>query len=134
MAKRKNRPTRERQQMLSQNQINMTNEANYIIERAVESDTRVVSVGPLVFFSTETGDAWILDPSESLALSLAQARERQTFDIIETITQFAVDWQANFQIEDDKFIVFEKDGQTRTIIGYPIRELKRYIRRALRSK
>ncbi len=134
MAKRKNRPTRERQQILNQKQINMTNEANYVIERALESDTRVVSVGPLVFFSTETGDAWILDPSESLAMCLARAGERQTFEIIETPTRFAVNWQANFQIEDDKFIVFEKDGQTRTIIGYPLRELKRYIRRALRSK
>ncbi len=134
MAKRKKGPPRERQQILSQGQINMTKEANYIIERAQESDTRIVSIGPLVFFSTETGDAWILDPSESLALCLARAGERQTFDIIETPTQFAVDWQANFQIEDDQFIVFEKDGQTRAIMGYPIRELKRYIRRTLRSK
>ncbi|MCP4367832.1 MAG: hypothetical protein GY797_06935 [Deltaproteobacteria bacterium] len=134
MAKRKKGPPRERQQILSQGQINMTKEANYIIERAQESDTRIVSIGSLVFFSTETGDAWILDPSESLALCLARAGERQTFDIIETPTQFAVDWQANFQIEDDQFIVFEKDGQTRAIMGYPIRELKRYIRRTLRSK
>ena len=134
MAKRKNRPPRERKQILSQGQINMTNEANYVIERAQESDTRVVSIGPLVFFSTETGDAWVLDPADSLALCLARAGERQSFTINETPTQFAIDWQANFQIEDDQFIVFEKDGQTRTIIGYPIRELKRYIRRALRSK
>ena len=96
MAKRKNRPPRKRQQILSQAQINMTNEANYVIERAQESDTRVVSISPLVFFSTETGDAWVLDPSENLALCLARAGERQTFEIIETATQFAVNWQANF--------------------------------------
>ena len=134
MAKRKKRPPRERQQMLNQSQINITTEANYIIERAQESDTRVVSIGPLVFFSTETGDAWLLDPLDSLALCLARDSERHPFTINETATQFAIDWQVNFQIEGDQFIVFEKSGQTRAIIGYPIRELKRYIRRALRSK
>jgi hypothetical protein len=134
MAKRKKRPPRERQQMLSQAQINITNEANYIIERAQESDTRVVSIGSLVFFSTETGDAWVLDPADSLALCLARDSERQPFTINETATQFAIDWQANYQIEGDQFVVFEKSGQSRAIIGYPVRELKRYIRRALRSK
>jgi hypothetical protein len=112
----------------------MTNEANYIIERAQKSDMRVVSIGPLVFFSTETGDAWVLDPADSLALCLARAGERQSFTINETATQFAIDWQANYQIEGDQFIVLEKSGQTRAIIGYPIRELKRSIRRSLRSK
>jgi hypothetical protein len=134
MAKRKKRPPRERQQILSQPQINITNEANYIIERAQEYDGRVVSLGPLVFFSTETGDAWVLDPADSLALCLARDGERQSFTITETATQFAIDWQANYQIEGNQFMVLEKSGQTRTIIGYPLREIKRYIRQVMRRK
>jgi hypothetical protein len=134
MAKRKKRLSREQRQILSQPKINITNEVNYIIERAKEGDTRIVSLVSLIFFSTETGDAWLLDPSESLALCLARTGDRQIFTIIETATQCAIDWQANYQIDDDQFIIFEKSGQTRTVTGYPLRELNRYIRRALRSK
>jgi hypothetical protein len=31
-----------------------------------------VTVGPLVLFSTETGDAWLLDPADHLAARLAR--------------------------------------------------------------
>ena len=133
MAKRKQRPPRERRQLLSPPQINMTNEANYIIECAQKNDARVVSLGMLIFFSTAAGDAWVLDPSESLAMCLARAGERQPFEIIETATQCAINWQAHFQIEADQFLVFEKDGQTQASSGYPTRELNRHIRRALRG-
>ena len=134
MAKRKKRALRERRQILSQPRVNITGEANYIIERAQEHQARLVSLGPLIFFSTETGDAWVLDPADSLALCLARNGERQAFTITETTTQFAIDWQANYQIEGNQFIVFEKSGQTRTIAGYPLREIKRYIQRVMRRK
>jgi hypothetical protein len=134
MAKRKKRAPRERRQIVSQPQTNITGEANYIIERAQAYEARLVSLGPLIFFSTETGDAWVLDPADSLALCLARNGERQAFTITETTTQFAIDWQTNYQIEGEQFIIFEKSGQTRTIIGYPLREIKRYIQRVMRRK
>ena len=134
MAKRKNRPPKERRQILSQPQINITGEANYIIERAEAYDARIVGLGPLVFFSTATGDAWVLDPADNLALCLARDGERQPFNISETASQFAIDWQANYQIEGEKFIILERSGQARSIIGYPLRELDRHIRRAMRRK
>jgi hypothetical protein len=128
MAKQKNRPPRERRQILSQPQINIAAEVNHIIERAAERNARIVSLGPLVFFATATGDAWVLDPGDSLALCLAREGIRQSFDITETVSQFASDWQANYKIEGEQFIVFERSGQTHSIFGYPIRELQRSIR------
>jgi hypothetical protein len=43
-----------------------------------------------------------------------------------------IDWQANYKIEGEQFIVLERSGQTRSIFGYPIRELQRSIRRVSR--
>ena len=40
----------------------LAEEIDYIQSRAAERDGRLVTVGPLVLFSTETGDAWLLDP------------------------------------------------------------------------
>lgn len=134
MAKRKKRPPRKRRQILNQPQISITGEADYIIKQAGERDTRIVGLGPLVFFSTETGDAWVLDPLDNLALCLARDGERQPFDIAETASQFAIDWQANYQIDGEQFVVFEWSGQIRSISGYPVRELKQVIRRTVRRK
>jgi len=134
MAKRKKRPPRERRQILSQPQINITQEANHVIECAQTYEARVVSLGPLIFFSTVTGDAWVLDPADSLALCLVRDGERQSFSITENAYQFAIDWQANYQIEGEQFILFEKSGQTRSIIGYPLREIKRHLQRVMRRK
>jgi hypothetical protein len=130
MAKRKKRPPKPKQQVLSRPQINITGEVSYIIERAQQRDARVVSLASLVFFSTDTGDAWMLDPADNFALCLARDGQPQPFTITETASQFAIEWQATYQIDGDLFVVLEHSGQSRSITGYPIRELKRFIRRA----
>jgi hypothetical protein len=51
--------------------FHLADEVRYIQRRAARHDGRIVSIGQLVLFSTETGDAWLLDPSEQLAAQLA---------------------------------------------------------------
>ena len=46
--------------------MRVTQEAQYIVRRAREHDARVVTLGQLVFFSTDSGDAWLLDPEDAL--------------------------------------------------------------------
>lgn len=48
-------------------ELQVRREADYIVERALRGEGRVVSIGPLVLFSTATGDAWMLDPADGLA-------------------------------------------------------------------
>src|SRR5262249_14288993 len=57
---------------LAGKKLRLAQEIKYIHQRAAEYDARFVTVGPLLFFSTETGDAWILDPSDQLAARLAR--------------------------------------------------------------
>jgi hypothetical protein len=49
----------------------LADEIGYIQRRAAEHDGRWVTVGPLALFSTETGDAWLLDPADHLAVRVA---------------------------------------------------------------
>ena len=37
----------------------------------LDVDPDIVNIGPLVLFSTQTGDAWILDPADRLVARLA---------------------------------------------------------------
>src|SRR5690242_19227483 len=50
----------------------LAKEVASIQRRAAEHDGCLVTIGPLVLFSTETGDAWMLDPSDRLAARLAR--------------------------------------------------------------
>jgi hypothetical protein len=98
-------------------------EAKYIIQRAQEYHSRVVTLGSLVFFSTYTGDAWILDPEDGLALCLARDGDKESYDISETSTSFIIEWNVGYRIDGNAFIVLERSGLTRTIIGYPVAEI-----------
>jgi hypothetical protein len=62
----------------------LAKEIKYIQRRAAEHDGRLVTVGPLVLFSTQSGDAWVLDPSDQLAARLARDGDPEPIDLEET--------------------------------------------------
>ena len=111
-------------------EVSITGEADYIVARAIAEDARVVSLGPLVFFSTATGDAWVLDAEDNLALQLAAAGTRLPFAITETRERFAIEWAGTFEIEGDLMTFTDKAGRVRTIIGYATREIAAALARA----
>ena len=113
----------------SRTELSIRDEFRYIVARAQEHDARIVGVGGLVFFSTETGDAWALDPEDDLAACLAQGGEPQEVSMLETKSQFAIDWPARFVIDEDAFTVLEPPGRLRTILGYPTREITAHCKR-----
>ena len=121
--RKKSKISQPKKKKLNREQISITGESNYILNRAQNYESRVVSLGSLIFFSTETGDAWMLDYKDGLALCLAKVGEKQPFRIVETPEKFAIEWNVNYRIEGDKFVVVQKSGQVRTILGYPTEEI-----------
>jgi hypothetical protein len=98
----------------------LADEVRYIQRRAAVHDGRFVSVGSLVLFSTDTGDAWLLDPSERLATRLAHDGEPEPVVIEETDTNFAVAWTGHYRIKGTAFIYRDHaSGRVTTILGYP---------------
>jgi hypothetical protein len=110
--------------------VSITKEAEYIGARAMAENARVVSLPPLVFFSTTTGDAWILDAEDSLALQIVAAKTRLPAAIIETPERFAIEWRGTFRIDGDAMIFTEKAGRVRTIVGYPTEQIREALARA----
>ena len=83
-------------------------------------------IGPLVFFSTETGDAWILDPSCQLAARLARDGDPEPIDFEETDANYAIGWKGNYRIEGRAFVYIDrKSGRIITLLGYPTAEIAR---------
>jgi hypothetical protein len=102
----------------------LADEINYIRNRAAKYDGRLVTVGPLVLFSTETGDAWLLDPADHLAARVARDGNPEEIYFEETETNFAIGWKGQYQIDGEAFVFIDGDtARITAIIGYPTRRL-----------
>jgi hypothetical protein len=102
----------------------LADEVRYIQRRAADYDSRIVTIGQLILFSTKTGDAWLLDPADRLAARLARDGESEPIHIEETDTTFAIGWKGHYRIEGPAFVYTDHDsGRETTILGYPIDQL-----------
>jgi len=104
--------------------LRLAEEVRYIQRRAAQHDGRIVTLGQLLLFSTETGDAWLLDPSDQLVTPVARDGEILSVHIEETDTSFAIGWTGAYQIDGAAFVYRDKDsGNVRTILGYPTQRI-----------
>ena len=104
--------------------LRLGEEVRYIQRRAAEHDGRIVTIGQLLLFSTESGDAWLLDAADQLAIPLARGGDSLPIHIEETDTNFAVGWKGYYRIDGAAFIYGDKDsGRLTTILGYPTQRI-----------
>ena len=102
----------------------LADEVRYIQRRAADYDGRIVTIGQLVLFSTQTGDAWLLDPADQLAARLARDGQSEPIHIEETDTTFAIGWKGHYRIDGPAFVYSDQDtGRLTTILGYPTDKL-----------
>jgi hypothetical protein len=102
----------------------LADEVRYIQHRAADYDGRIVTIGQLVLFSTETGDAWLLDRTDLFAARLAQNGEAEPIQIVETAATFAIEWTGSYRINGPAFVYSDRDtGRAITILGYPTDKL-----------
>jgi hypothetical protein len=108
------------QQILEGRNFRVADEVRYIERRAADHHGRIVTIGQLVLFSTETGDAWLLDPGDRLAARLARDGASEPVYIDEADTTFAIGWKGSYRIEGPAFVYSDNDsGRVTTILGYP---------------
>ena len=96
--------------------ICIADEVEHIRSCALAGTSHFVTLGPLLFFSTVTGDAWLLDPEDHLAACLMTEGQSLPVAITETATNFQIPWQGRYTLGDQSFIVTDAEGQT---ITYP---------------
>jgi len=105
-------------------EFRLAEEIDYIQDRAAQRDSRLVTVGPLVLFSTETGDAWLLDPADHLAARVARDGDPEELYFEETDSSFAIGWKGNYQIDGDAFVFIDRNtARLTSILGYPTLQL-----------
>jgi len=113
-------------QVVDGKDFRLAEEIRYIQGKAAEHDLRMVTIGQLILFSTETGDAWLLDVTDKLAVRLARDGDPEPIHLEETDTTFAIGWKGNYRIDGPTFVYSDrKTGRVTTIIGYPTKKIAR---------
>jgi len=77
----------------------LADEVRYIQGKAADHDGRMVTIGPLILFSTDTGDAWLLDVTDQLAVRLARDGDPEPIHLEETDASFAIQWKGRYRID-----------------------------------
>jgi hypothetical protein len=104
----------------------LADDVGYIQNKAAEHDGRVVTLGQLILFSTDTGDAWLLDVTDQLAVRLARDGDPEPIHLEETDTSFAIGWKGRYHIEGPAFIYTDRDtGRVTTVLGDPTQTIAR---------
>ena len=102
----------------------LADEISYIQDKAADHDGRIITIGQLILFSTDTGDAWLLDITDQLATRLARDGDPEPIYLEETDTSFAIQWKGHYRIEGSAFIYADTDsGRINTILGYPTQKI-----------
>jgi hypothetical protein len=107
----------------------LADEVRHIQRCAARHDGRMITLGQLILFSTQTGDAWLLDSEDGLAAPLTRDGDPEPVHIEETDANFTIEWTGHYRIKGDAFIYADrKTGGTRAILGYPTQKLEHAAR------
>jgi hypothetical protein len=108
--------------------FHLADEVRYIQKKAADHDSRIVSFGQLLLFSSETGDAWLLDVSDQLAVRVARDGHPESIHLEETESSFAIGWMGSYRIHASAFIYTDRETRrVTTILGYPTQVIAREI-------
>lgn len=96
------------------------------VSRAIVTGPEACAAQPFVLFSTEDGDAWLLDPQADAALCLCWHGSRQTVHVADGPANLEVRWDGSFELAGPFFTVRTDHPEIghRGIAGYPVDELR----------
>ena len=111
-------------QVVDGKEFRLADEIRYIQEKAADHTLRMVTIGQLILFSTETGDARLLDVTDKLAARLARDGDPEPIHLEETGTSLAIGWKGRYHIDGPAFVYSDRDTRrVPTMIGYPTKKI-----------
>lgn len=107
-------------------EMDMNKMAKEFVNNAIEGKDEIKNLGNFIFLSTVSGEAWVLEHRENLALRLADHYEELPYKITETKTTFHIGWTEEFHIIDGVFIAGNQGKQSH-FNEYPVGRLRLLI-------
>ena len=107
--------------MRSQAAPGIADEVRHIQRCAAQHKAEFVTIRSVAIFSTNAGDAWLLDPEDHLAARVASKGDPEPTHVEKTDTNITIGWKGHYRIEDQVFIYIDRDPTVPAvrILGYP---------------
>lgn len=109
--------------LLHKDEISINKEIAYLLDCTMNGLSKVISLNKLILFSTDDGDAWMIDSEDKGALCLMRGFERQPFTAFDTEDHFYVKWELRYIIDGERFLVKGDDGKVAAYFNYPVLEI-----------
>lgn len=101
-------------------QLSLRSEVEKIQKAAVERRNSLYPLGVFVFFSTDSGDGWLLEISEMDALQVARDGQALNVEITENSETIEVNWSHKFSMKNNVFHAEDyQNKESKSYPGYP---------------
>ena len=94
----------------------------------------VRTLGVFVFFSTESGDGWLLEITEMDAVQVAAAGKKLEIELDENSETIEVNWSHKFDIKNKQFVLTAyKDNAETVVEDYPSHAIHAAVKKIRKS-
>ncbi|MFC1512959.1 SEC-C metal-binding domain-containing protein [Thermodesulfobacteriota bacterium] len=120
----------ERPAIATPGQISLNGEVKKIQQAAVDGKSEVHTIGVFVLFSTDNGDAWLLELTDMDALLVAKGGKALDVDIVESPETLEVNWSHRFAIKDKQLhVTAYADKKEEVLAGCPAHSIRAAIKK-----
>ncbi len=110
--------------------VSLISEIRAIQKAAEEKRQKIRELGVFILLATRTGDAWLLEITESDAVQLARAGESLEVPIDENPETIEINWSHTFDFSNKEFELTAYSDKSKTVKeGYPTKEVRAAIKR-----
>ncbi len=97
-------------------QLSLKAEVEKIQQAAVAGKSEVRTIGVFVLFSTESGNAWLLELTDMDALLVARDGAACEVDIIESAETMEINWSHQFAVRNKRLVVTSYADKTEQVL------------------
>lgn len=110
--------------------ISLNSEIEAIVQSAVEKKQKIKELGVFILLATTSGDAWLLEITESDAVQLAIGGEPLEIPIDENPETIEINWSHTFDLSNKEFELIAYSDKSKSVMeNYPAKEVSASIKR-----
>jgi len=112
--------------------LSLRTEVEKTQQAAVDKKNSLYTLGVFIFFTTDSGDGWLLEISQMDALQVARNGKKIDVEIEENSETIEINWTHKFSIKDNKLFQVKdyKTKKTATYGDYPANRIAKAIKKA----
>ncbi|HID03799.1 MAG TPA: SEC-C domain-containing protein [Desulfobacterales bacterium] len=110
--------------------ISLIGELEAIVQVAIQKRQKIKELGVFILLATSTGDAWLLEITDSDAVQLARAGEALDIPIDENSETIEINWSHTYDLSNKEFELTAYSDKSKSVMAdYPVQEIRASIKR-----